>query len=103
MTEDEATGLLIQSDTPATPEKFIEKAVSLGMVVQKASRFGFRPEIDRSGAVPNAEPGAPVVDAARDLRRRRRGEKPLNGAALKGRAKELLDEAELARKRNGSH
>lgn len=90
-------GLVIQKDAPATREAFIEQAEALGMKVQKASRFGFRPEYDRSSPVPIDQAGAPIVAAARELRRRRRGEIALNGTVITGKAKSLLRKSRTAR------
>jgi hypothetical protein len=90
--------LHLQKEEPNSTDELLAQLKSLGVEPQDASNLGFRPEVDRSSAVPTAETGASVVSDARALRNRRRGEMSLNGGVDHPAAKELVDKA-LPKKR----
>jgi hypothetical protein len=100
MTESE-DGLVIQKGAPRTLKDLYDRVdkLDLGVEARDSSRFGFRPEVDRSLPVQPVADGEPIVDAARGLRRRRRGEIALNGSINHPEAKELLKAVDARRKR----
>lgn len=99
MTETE-DGLVIQKGAPRTLKDLYDRVdeLDLGVEARETSRFGFRPEVDRSLPVQPVGDGEQVVDAARGLRRRRRGEIPLNGKVNHPEARELLKAVDDARR-----
>jgi hypothetical protein len=94
--EEHPPGLLIQEGLPASPGQLIEEAKALGVKVGKQSSFGFR-SVDRSSPVPVTKKGAPIVDAADGLRKRRRGETSLNGRVVTKQGKDLVARVDARR------
>jgi hypothetical protein len=78
-------------------EKLRKKLSEDGLTPVPASPFGFRPVNEWSLSAPTGEVGASIVDAARGLRARKRGEIAMYDGVQSPRAKELLAKSEAAR------
>lgn len=83
-------GLAIQKGAPRTIEELYRRIEELGLETRPESTSGSHLIVDRSLPVPPVGSGAPIVDAARGLRARRRGERPLSNGVSHPEAVALL-------------